>query len=687
MSEVRRIGKYEIVGELGRGRFAVVYRARDAQMGREVALKVISGSLAQEREFVERFQQEARVAASLNHSNIVPVYEFGEAGGLLYLAMALIGQGRTLRDLLAEHGPLTLEQALPILEQVAEALDHAHAQGAVHGDVKPSNVMVEQAAEGVRATLTDFGLVKALADSTALTSRGTLLGSPEYMAPEQADPERAAEVGPAADRYALGVVAYQMFTGRVPFPGSTPATLYAHEHKPVPPPRSLCPGLSQAVEGALLQMLAKAPARRFPSACAFVAQLREAPLAEQQAARLAPLYEQLQAVAARQEWAEVLTLGGRIQELAPAYRDVAGWMGRARDHLRRPPRRPLRVRPDWLWPVVGGVAALLVVIGIAVVVVPRLFGMLLPPTFVPQPTDTRVPPTATSRPTETPLMPTATLLPIERATPGRYTATSVVPTATLPPIETATPEQYTTARPPAEASIGDTWTRPADGMVMVYVPAGEFLMGSSDADGQARDDEKPQHTVYLDAYWIDRTEVTNAQYRKCVEAGACREPECWSVRDQPVVCVGWGDAQAYAAWVGGRLPTEAEWEKAARGMDGRIYPWGNGAPDCSRANYSSCVGRPAVVGSYPAGASPYGALDMAGNVWEWVADWYEEGYYARSPDRNPQGPAYGGLWVVRGGSFYLGRDYARCASRYRNFPLGDWSNNYGFRVVVSRAPG
>jgi len=666
------IGKYEIVEELGRGGFATVYKARDVELERVVALKVLHPYYAEDRQFVERFRQEARAAARLRHPHIVTVHEAGEAGDRLYIAMEYL-PGRTLQALLEAEGALPLERALPILEQVAEALDYAHAQGVVHRDVKPGNVMVEQTGGGVRATLTDFGLVKALAASTALTSRGTLLGSPEYMAPEQADPERAGEVGPAADRYALGVVAYQMLTGRVPFPGNTPATLYAHEHKPVPPPRSLCSGLSEAVEVALLRMLAKAPAERFPSARAFVAQLREALRAEQQAARLGPLYEQLQAAAARQEWAEVLALGSRIQGLDPAYRDVAEWTGRARNRLRRPPRRPPRVRPACLSPMVGVAIFLVLGIGVAVVTLvnglrsaqwpteaPQLF------TAAPRPTDMRVPPTSTA-------------------------VLALTPASTL-------------VHPPAEATIGDTWTRPADGMVMVYVPAGEFLMGSSDADGQAYDSEKPQQTVYLDAFWIDRTEVTNAQYRKCVEAGACREPGCWdednyNAPDQPVVCVSWDDAQTYAAWVGGQLLTEAEWEKAARGTDGRIYPWGDEF-DGTRLNYCdrSCeqthkdtgaddgYALTAPVGSYPSGASPYGALDMAGNVWEWVADWYDGRYYDRSPARNPQGPASGDFRVLRGGAFYAADEYVRCACRYRNDPL-DRYRDVGFRVVAAHAPG
>jgi formylglycine-generating enzyme required for sulfatase activity len=235
---------------------------------------------------------------------------------------------------------------------------------------------------------------------------------------------------------------------------------------------------------------------------------------------------------------------------------------------------------------------------------------------------------------------------------------------------------------------------------MVYVPAGEFLMGStagdidallaqcSDCKRESFAEEQPQHTVFLDAFWIDRTEVTNAQYRECMEAGVCQEPDCWdddhlNAPDQPVVCMTWADAQDYAAWVGGRLPTEAEWEKAARGTDGRIYPWGNSQPDCHKANFYGCANDPLPVGSHPDGASPYGALDMAGNVREWVADWYDADYYSQSPLRNPQGPESGAFRVLRGGGFGYDQWVGRCAVRDGNYPIN--RNYFGFRVVV--APG
>jgi formylglycine-generating enzyme required for sulfatase activity len=234
-------------------------------------------------------------------------------------------------------------------------------------------------------------------------------------------------------------------------------------------------------------------------------------------------------------------------------------------------------------------------------------------------------------------------------------------------------------------------------MVMVCVPAGRFLMGSTDADGEAQDDEKPQHTVTLDAFFIDRTEVTNAQYQRCVDAGVCLVADMNSYDPQgkpnhPVIEITWNDARIYCDWAGARLPTEAEWEKAARGTDGRIYPWGNQAPDCSLANYwgkdGGCTGHTMPVGSYPAGTSPYGLQDMAGNAWEWIADWYEYAYYGASPERNPTGPESGRYRIVRGGSWTQSspRWYIRAANRATDDPSLR-SPGVGFRCVVGEPGG
>jgi formylglycine-generating enzyme required for sulfatase activity len=246
--------------------------------------------------------------------------------------------------------------------------------------------------------------------------------------------------------------------------------------------------------------------------------------------------------------------------------------------------------------------------------------------------------------------------------------------------------------PPAGGSLGDTWPRPTDGMVMVYVPVGKFEMGSM----EGHDDEQPLHIVALDGFWIDQTEVTNAQYWRCVKARSCTLPKWFSsptrdsyftnpdYDDSPVIYVSWFQAEAYCKWAGARLPTEAEWEYAARGSDERVYPWGNESPDCTKVNYEStegdCRGDTTTVGSYPAGASWCGALDMAGNVWEWVADWY--GDYPSTSLTNPMGPATGDRKVLRGGSWGFPLVTIRSADRYRSRPQpGDPFT--GFRCGIS----
>jgi formylglycine-generating enzyme required for sulfatase activity len=228
-------------------------------------------------------------------------------------------------------------------------------------------------------------------------------------------------------------------------------------------------------------------------------------------------------------------------------------------------------------------------------------------------------------------------------------------------------------------------------MVSIFIPPGEFLMGSTESDKYATSDEKPQHKVTLDGYWMDKTEVTNAMYRKCVEVGSCKVPQDiqhYNIKhyndpkyDQhPVGSVDWNQAKGYCAWVGGRLPTEAEWEKAARSTDRRIYPWGNDPPDSTLLNFNQNIYDTTAVGSYPKGVSRYGLLDMAGNALEWVNDWYDESYYKNSPQSNPQGPSSGRGRVLRGGSWYDEGSDVRTASRGCDFP-DDHYYLSGFRCV------
>lgn len=235
----------------------------------------------------------------------------------------------------------------------------------------------------------------------------------------------------------------------------------------------------------------------------------------------------------------------------------------------------------------------------------------------------------------------------------------------------------------------------------VYIASGQFTMGCSTEDGAwCVFNEQPQHAVELSGYYIDKYEVTNAGYQQCVAAGVCTAPAGASSTRTfyygnpdyaafPVTNVTWYQAHAFCAWAGKRLPTEAEWEKAARGSsDARIYPWGDAAPDCSIANIRMarwtgfCVGDTTAVGSYVLGASPYGVMDMAGNVWEWVGDWYSQSYYAYSPALNPSGPLSGNLRVLRGGAWGGNGLDARLV--LRNFDLPDYANEqFGIRCARS----
>lgn len=212
-----------------------------------------------------------------------------------------------------------------------------------------------------------------------------------------------------------------------------------------------------------------------------------------------------------------------------------------------------------------------------------------------------------------------------------------------------------------------------DGMVQVYVREGEFIMGE---DHKLKKPDSPKHVVYLDAFWMDSVEVTNSMYLKCLRAHGCTIPVSdnityrnWIYRDHPIVYVTWEQANTYCKWAGRRLPTEAEWEKAARGTDGRMYPWGNKQPNPRQANFSGSMIQESVSAfRYPLGASPFGVLNMSGNVREWVADWFDADYYSNSPYANPQGPETGEERVLRSTSYNEDGREIVVTSRLRHEP-------------------
>jgi formylglycine-generating enzyme required for sulfatase activity len=281
-------------------------------------------------------------------------------------------------------------------------------------------------------------------------------------------------------------------------------------------------------------------------------------------------------------------------------------------------------------------------------------------------------------------------------------------------LETVEPEPITEADepPPGTTAVNDT-----DNAEMVYVPSGEFPMGISDSEldwvmsqdwelSLERDnfaDEQPQHMVSLDGFWIYTYEVTNAQFAEFLNAmgnqqeggmpwydldsgtGQIDNNGSWMAQsgfaDFPAIEVTWYGATAYCGWAGGHLPTEAQWEKAARGTEGLRFPWGDAKPDCNHANFGTCENGTVAVGSYPAGASPYGALDMSGNTAEWVADWYGETYYSSSPAQNPLGPTTEEYRVMRGGAWILYGWFQMTTSRTMSAPQ-ESSIMTGFRCAV-----
>jgi serine/threonine-protein kinase len=641
----KQFGPYQIVAPLDKGGMATVYKAYQPGMERYVAVKVLPQYFAHDPHLAGRFLQEAKVLAKLQHPHILPIFDFGQAGHYTYIVMPFIKNG-TLADWL-QGQPLPLPEILRVITQVADALDYAHGQGLIHRDVKPSNILMD---ERGNCLLSDFGIVKLLEGSASFTTTSGTVGTPRYMSPEQGLGE---PLDRRSDVYSLGVILYELSTGQAPFDAETPmALMFKQVNTPPTTPRQINPDLPVAIEAVILKALAKNPDDRYATTVEMAQALQSA------------IPDAAAPGAALGNEARVMDFVPTL-ELPPS------------NKLPQPPASRLtRLRPAAWAAQIFGIGGLVVVVGFVGWWILRSQNSAVSQT----PTHTRV--AQIVAPTNT-LADTLTASPTPTPTSA---PTRPAPTRTVLPSPTALPT----------LGAGVTQTASIDGMTQVYVPAGEFLMGSVvSADTNALSDEKPRRPVTLGAFWLDSTEVTNAMYAVCVESGVCSAPgqENSATRTyyytdteyakHPVIFVSWYDARAYCTWAGRRLPTEAEWEKAARGTQGQLYPWGNIdlPPDASLLNFDNRNGDTSRVGSYIFGASPYGAMDMAGNVWEWVADWYRNGYYKDSPDANPTGPETGSLKVFRGGAWDEPGWLVRAATRASGDPQEGYPD-VGFRCAA-----
>jgi len=675
--------RYRIVKLLGQGGFGAVYRAWDMNLERPCALKENLDTTPQAQ---RQFKREAQILFDLTHPNLPRVIDhFVIQGQGQYLVMEFV-EGEDLGEMLARAGkPLPEMDTLKWAEQICNALTYLHNQNppVIHRDIKPKNIRITPQGQAV---LVDFGIAKIF-DANLQTTVGARAVTPGYSPPEQYG-QGATDA--QSDIYSLGATLYTLLTGKQP-----PESVYILADSRHTPPtiRALNPAVSERTSAAVAQAMQVDRTRRFDH----VDEFRRALTASPNIVSVRTDY-----ASGEKKLTSALTMQPATDRSSPP--PVGGVIRTTR-------------------PVAWGWIGLLVGLCVLSVVVLTGIGILQSNIFSPKTSTPGVDRTGTSMSaglTEVAVVfeeQTRSAL-IKQFAALTQTASISRPTAeTLPPLVITTPPTVPPTHTPTPTftptdvpeDINNDNVNPKDGAKLVWIPAGEFTMGLTDAQinfllancseckASGFAPSKPAHTVYLDSYWIYQTEVTNSQYALCEQAGACFPPlqsnssthasyyDNPRYADYPVVFVDWSAAKSYCQWAGGLLPSEAQWEKAARGTDARLYPWGDIFPSAQYANVGKSVGDTTQAGAYPAGASPYGVLDMAGNVYEWVQDWYAADYYSRSPYQNPQGPdgpsGNEPTRVIRGGNWFWNGAYAT-AGYHDYWEPFQTSNDVGFRCVV-----
>ena len=725
------LGKFEILEEVGHGGFGTVYRANDTTLDRIVALKVLHDQYNSDQKFIESFKREAKLMARITHPNVVQILEVGDLDGQIYIAMQYF-DGGSLEQKIQASGPLTLKDAVRMLNQVARGLEAGHKIGLIHRDIKPANILYNL--DGFIA-ISDFGVAKSIQQGSLETTNSfnQFAGSPYYIPPELW--QSKGNPSPAADIYSLACVLYEALTGEILFAGETYEHVLTRHVLEAPVFSNTLP---ENLVDLLSVALAKNPSDRYQTMNDFLLATRAA----------------LESKKIRTEKTQTSGKTDVIDELpkplAPGEITFDQLVRHAQSHTATQSQavEPTHQKPAAKTPVVESTLKTVEKPNPAIKVTLHAKEPAKPVAEAPKQPNERPEPQPQPeipepKPSNVNFKPFSDLHPVNSETaniPPVATKAGIENKELIPTVRQAVKEKPVTAprqpgtkapkkkkvalplliglglvtllaiflviwygilpsRPEKITGIEATMPptpiteavapsyRKQDGMEMVYVPEGTFEMGSITGD----DDEKPVRLVFLDGYWIDKYEITNEQYARCVAEGACTEPSSLNsytretyygdvtYANYPVIHVTWYQAQDYCRWTGGDLPTEAQWEKAARGTDSREYPWGNELPDYTRANYDLSIGDTTAVGSYPPGASPYGAMDMAGNASEWVRDGFSA--YGPYDVYNPIELYNSPYRTIRGGNYFELPSSIRSAYRFYGEP--DLSGyDIGFRCIL-----
>jgi len=605
--------KYRVEKVLGRGGMGTVYKATHTAIGQTVAIKVMHPHLAADRTAVKRFEREARAAARIRHPNAIFIYDFGETpAGLVYFVMEYV-PGKTLSEIIFEQGPLPISRALPIMRQVCGAIHSAHSKGIIHRDLKPDNIIIDRETGQEIVKVLDFGIAKVIDDSniTHLTKTGIAIGTPDYMSPEQIE---GLDLDPRSDIYSLGVILFRMLTGHLPFTGPTPvAVVVKHLNEPPPRPRQLNPAISPEVEEVMLRVLAKKREERPQSAMELYEQLERAagPLAESGVEIAATKNEPLGAAPAinlespRKTPETPITNSTLYQlEQSNTAQMKAEEVAQAATADQKPDEKAAFLRWDSGIKRFAAAAASLAIISALIYFI-------------------------------------------------AFTDSGEGINYSGPP----SPISQLAAQKAADLLSGGG---------MIFVTGGKFTMGY----GGASDLDGPSHREEVDSFYIDEKEVTFGEFKEFVERTGYRSEGDWNryysagKEQYPVVGVTWNDASAYARDQGKRLPSEKEWEYAARGNKEVDYVWGREWNSNFANTKEAGVGRAELVGSRAKDISWCGALDMTGNVQEWIADRYA--LYPNS-DLQLKSEAANNR-VVRGGCFNLDKTLSKTYIRFHAPP-------------------